>query len=550
MSRSEKHDAEERSVQTPPELEIKEEIQHSDEKSGDAFHTTLIEEALQLRDEEAKLGLLKMASLYRYGLIWGMGLSLALVMEGMDTAMINNLFGLAAFKQYFGHQDADGNFFIPSDWQAGINNASAGGQVIGLLLNGWAQARFGYRRVYMAGMVAMAGTIFILFFAQSLPMLLVGNLLCGIPWGVFQVITTAYASEVVPPALRGLLTTFVSMCWGVGGFLAAGILRGSLNIPGNNGWRIPYALQWIWPVPLFFFAYFAPESPFYLVRKGREDEARDVLRRLAKKGHRTERMIDAQIEIMKHANEMEKVLAANVSYRDCFRGTNAKRTIVALMAWLIQVCNGEGLASYAVILQNAGMSATKAFSFNMGIQATNLVTTGACMYYIGKIGRRTLYLTGIGAMGGLMLVTGIVGFIPTNNTAIGIAILLIFVRICFKMSLGPCCYTIVAETPSTRVRGQTMVIGRAGYVIGGIVMNQLTPRMLNKDAWDWGARSGLFFLGFDILFFIYLFFYLPETRNRTTAEIDLLYKKHVPARQFKKYEIDRELGGSVGSFGS
>jgi len=58
--------------------------------------------------------------------------------------------------------------------------------------------------VYMIGMVAMASCIFVLFFAVNIEMILVGNLLAGIPWGIFQVITTAYASEVVPPALRGV----------------------------------------------------------------------------------------------------------------------------------------------------------------------------------------------------------------------------------------------------------------------------------------------------------------------------------------------------------
>lgn len=85
-----------------------------------------------------------------------------------------------------------------------------------------------------------------------------------------------------------------------------------------------------------------------------------------------------------------------------------------------------------------------------------------------------------------------------------------------------------------------MVIGRAGYVAGGIIMNQLKPRMLNADGWGWGAKSGFFFLGFDIAFFIYLFFYLPETRNRTTAEIEYLFQHKVPCRKFKRYEIDRE----------
>ena len=146
---------------------------------------------------------------------------------------INNFFAHPAYKQRFGVTNAAGDKIIPSNWQAGINNGSSCGQILGLLLNGWAQPRFGYRKTYMAAHVAMASTsesgsngvmlsvtVFVLFFAQSLPMLLVGNMwvihtaplhhadrgdsLCGIPWGIFQVITTSYAAEIVPPALRGV----------------------------------------------------------------------------------------------------------------------------------------------------------------------------------------------------------------------------------------------------------------------------------------------------------------------------------------------------------
>jgi SP family general alpha glucoside:H+ symporter-like MFS transporter len=63
-------------------------------------------------------------------------------------------------------------------------------------------------------------------------------------------------------------------------------------------------------------------------------------------------MIDAQIEIMKQANEMERINAAQSSYRDCFRGVNTKRTIIGLMCWLIQQTNGETLTSYATICRS------------------------------------------------------------------------------------------------------------------------------------------------------------------------------------------------------
>ena len=91
-------------------------------------------------------------------------------------------------------------------------------------------------------------------------------------------------------------------------------------------------------------------GPFWLVRKERYDEAKSVIRRIAKKGHRTDRMCDAQLEIMKEANEVEKLSAKNSSYADCFRGNNLRRTVIGVACWLIQIWAGGGVGSYATVL--------------------------------------------------------------------------------------------------------------------------------------------------------------------------------------------------------
>lgn len=114
----------------------------------------------------------------------------------------------------------------------------------GLLFVGWATDRFGSRKVYMLGMVLLSlaseyrlsrrsigpcnvelspTTVFLLVFAYNLPMLMMGNMLCGFPWGIYQTLTTAYAAEICPTAMRGYLTTWVSMCWGMGNFVSTGL---------------------------------------------------------------------------------------------------------------------------------------------------------------------------------------------------------------------------------------------------------------------------------------------------------------------------------------
>lgn len=80
--------------------------------------------------------------------------------------------------------------------------------------------------------------------------------------GIFQTLTTTYAAEVTPVTLRPYLTTYVNLCWVIGQLIASGILKGFVSGKTQWSYRIPYAIQWIWPVPIFMVAFFAPESPW------------------------------------------------------------------------------------------------------------------------------------------------------------------------------------------------------------------------------------------------------------------------------------------------
>ncbi|KAK7954092.1 alpha-glucosides permease MPH2/3 [Apiospora saccharicola] len=504
--------------------------------------TLLIEAAIANSDKETQLHRKELFSRYWPGALYSVLLSMALIMEGMDVGLVNNFFGHQAYLNRFGWPDANGKQHIPTSWQSAIGNGNNIGSIIGLMLNGWLQSRYGSRRVYMGAMVLMGGTIFALFFAVNVQMLFAANILCGVPWGIFQTLTTAYAAEICPAAMRGYLTAWVSMCWGCGSFLAAGVLRASLDLEGDLGWKLPYALQWVWVAPLFFAALFSPESPWYLVRRGRIADAEKSLRRLARKDLYTDQSMKETLALMIHTNEMEKIESADASFKDCFRGTNLRRTGIVCMAWIIQILNGQSIASFATIfLRAAGMPQVQAFNYSMGIQSVNIFATAIAIVLMGRVGRRVFYLYGSTGIGLLMLVIGILGFVPDQtHTAIAVAVVMIMVNFVFKISLGPTCYTIVGEASSSRVRAQTIVIGRAVYVAGQIAVNQLNPRMLNdsSDAWNWGAKTGLFYFGLCGIWAVWIFFFLPETKNRTFGELDYLFQKRTPARKFATAPVD------------
>lgn len=190
-------------------------------------------------------------------------------------------------------------------------------------------------------MAWMAVTIFVPVFAPSLSVLAFGESMCGIAWGVFQVrlpggnvdfsnapqtLSTTYASEVVPTILRPYVTAYVCMCWGAGILLSSGVVRAVAVIDGEMGWRLPFMLQWIWPLPLFIGAYLAPESPWNSVRRGKSEEARSNLLRLYQDTPEREQQVEQTLAYIKYTTEMEKLETADAGFLECFKGTNLRRT--------------------------------------------------------------------------------------------------------------------------------------------------------------------------------------------------------------------------------
>ena len=153
----------------------------------------------------------------------------------------------------------------------------------GIFLASYSQDRWGYRRTLQIGLIALTGFIFIVFFSNSIEMLFVGQLLCGLPWGAFSSSAVSYASDVTPVSLRGYLTTYINLCWVMGQFLAAGVMVGVQDRTDQWAYRIPFAIQWVWPIPLFIIVTLAPESPWYLVRQNKLAEAEHAVSRLARK---------------------------------------------------------------------------------------------------------------------------------------------------------------------------------------------------------------------------------------------------------------------------
>ncbi|KAI1761943.1 sugar transporter [Hypoxylon sp. FL1150] len=505
----------------------------------------VIRNARLATEKEHSMTLWQGLRLYPKAIAWSILISTCIVMEGYDVSLVNNFYAFPQFNQKYGVAitAADGSvtYQVPVSWQAGLSNGAVVGEIIGLLLNGWVSERFGYRYTVIACLVLIIAFTAIFFTAQTVVHLQVAEILCGIPWGVFQTLTITYASEVCPVALRGYLTTYINFCWGVGQMIGIGVIMGNLWRTDEWAYRIPYALQWMWPLPLIIGILFAPESPWWLVRKGKLEDAKHSLLRLTSLDRETDFDADETVAMMVHTSALEQKITKGASYLDCFKGVDRRRTEIVCMCWAIQNLSGNSFSNYSTyFLEQAGLSNDKAYSFAMGQYAINCVGVfGAWTLITLGIGRRTLYLYGLAGLFLILMILGFLGLAPDRNAAsLATGSIMLVWALCYQLTVGTVCYSLVAEISTRRLQIKTVVLGRILYNIVGIICGVLTPYMLNPSAWDWSNYAGFFWAGSCFLCFVYTFFRVPEPAGRTFAELDLLFEQKISARKFASTDVD------------
>ncbi|TDZ15325.1 Maltose permease MAL31 [Colletotrichum orbiculare MAFF 240422] len=495
-------------------------------------------EAKQASDDEHSQTLMQALRQNRKAVFWSVMISMSIVMEGYDVILINNFFAYPEFQKKYGSWYGEEiGWQVSGPWQTGLTMAATTGAIFGGLMNGLFASKYGYRWVMIAAMGFLNCFIFVVFFAHSAAMLLVGQILCGFSWGVFATLSPAYASEVCPTNLRGYMTTYVNLCWATGQLIAAGVLRGCLSIEGEMAYRIPFAIQWLWPVPLMIISYFAPESPWYLVRNDRLEEAHRSIERLS--GDKTQDQINAQLAMMVHTTKVEAGVTSGVSYKDCFKGIDLRRTEICCVAFAGQVMSGSSFAyTPTYFFTTAGMNTANAFELSLGAKGMAFIGTVMSWWLISYWGRRTIYVTGIGALTVILFIIGILdvsagqrGLWPSG----GLCVFWLFI---YSLTIGPITYSVISETSSVRLRPLTVVLSRNAYQLVNIVSQVLQTYMMNPTEWNLRGKAGFFWAATAGSIFVWSFFRLPEAKGRTYGELDILFARQTPARQFSKAHVD------------
>ncbi|EIE77332.1 hypothetical protein G6F46_002251 [Rhizopus delemar] len=361
-------------------------------------------------------------------------------------------------------------------------------------------------------------------------LLMAGRLLVGFGEGFLTNAIPLYHTEIAPPDIRGRLITLFSATASIGTIAGFFVNFGTSYLTTDWSWRVPFLIQLIICV-LLSVVYWLPFSPRWLIDKGREEEALEVLAKLH------ESTIDdpeVKNEFRSICEEIEVERSfGNRTFAECFRGSNLKRTMYALFTGNGAAFTGTYSISYYTpqIFQQAGLNDVAISLVTSG--ASNilvLIFTMLTLLFIDKLGRQGVFASGAFIMGASMYVVGGIfqGFNTVDNEgnlslsndhARNCVIAFVFIfQAAYAYSWGPVAYIYPAEISNMRTRAKTIALAYGLNWAIGIFMTFIMPIFMTNTIY-----GGYYFFGGCCTLLFFGSFFLPETKGKTLEEIDRIF---------------------------
>jgi SP family arabinose:H+ symporter-like MFS transporter len=428
---------------------------------------------------------------------------------GFDMAVISGV--LPFVKSQFNLSPATEGWFVTS---------ALVGCIIGVFFSGSMSDRLGRKKMLMFSAVLFLLSAVGAVFSSGFTLLVLARILGGTGVGTASIVAPLYLTEISPTAIRGRLVTFYQLAITAGILVAYLTNTALLNfavqhsakamphlvhlIFVKDAWR---AMLGLGALPAIFFLtglIFIPESPRWLIQKGRRDEGLSILSRL--KGD---------------AAGMNPVLQnnddTNGSYKEIFSAAMRRPLTIALLLPLFSQFSGINAVIYygPQILNAAGLNISKALEGQVIFGAANFLFTLIAIWKVDQMGRRPLYLTG--SMGACLclLFTGCC-FYYGHTGSIALVIGIVLFLACFAFSIGPLKFVIAAEIFPTEIRGRAMGLSIMVMWMADTIVGQLTPILLDTAG---PAITFCFFSGCCLLSFWTVYKLVPETKGKSLEDV-------------------------------
>ncbi len=396
-----------------------------------------------------------------------------------------------------------------SDFLQGVVVSSLlGGAIVGAGMSGYVSDRFGRRRVVFAiALIYMIGSL-VLALSPNAVVLIIGRIILGLAVGGSTAIVPVYLSEMAPTRSRGALASLNQLMITIGIVLAYLINYAFAPV---EGWRWMLGLASVPALVLMIGVLFMPESPRWLIKRNRDEEARKVMA-----------LTREQSEIDEEMKQMKKIEETEESTWDVLKSKWIRPMLlvgsgIAIFQQLIGI---NAVIYYApTIFTKAGLGDSASILGTLGIGIMNVLMTLVAIATIDKLGRKKLLLLGNIGMSLSLIILATILFTAELTTTIAwltVFFLGLFI-IFFSATWGPVVWVMLPELFPNKARGAATGFTTLLLSASNLVVSLFFPVLLSALGTAWVF---VIFAIIGVFAFFFVMKYVPETKGRSLEDIE------------------------------
>ena len=436
---------------------------------------------------------------------------------GYDTAVISGT--IAQVTQLF-QLDA-----LQQGWYVGC---ALVGSIVGVLFAGILSDKLGRKLTMVISAVLFSTSALGCALSADFAQLVVYRIIGGVGIGVVSIVSPLYISELAVAQYRGRLVSLYQLAVTVG-FLGAYLVNYQLLAWAESGtqlsvdwlnkifitevWRGMLGMETLPAILFFIIIFFIPESPRWLIVRGKELKAVNIL----------EKIYNSITEAKSQLNETKSVLTSETKseWSLLMKPGIFKAVIIGVCIAILGQFMGVNAVLYygPSIFENAGLSGGDSLFYQVLVGLVNTLTTVLALVIIDKVGRKKLVYYGVS---GMVLSLVLIGLYFLFGDSLGVSslfllIFFLFYVFCCAVSICAVVFVLLSEMYPTKVRGLAMSIAGFALWIGTYLIGQLTPWMLQNL-----TPAGTFFL-FAVMCVPYMLIVwklVPETTGKSLEEIE------------------------------
>jgi SP family galactose:H+ symporter-like MFS transporter len=384
------------------------------------------------------------------------------------------------------------------------------GAALGAAGAGWMSATLGRKRSLSLGAVLFVAGSLLCAFAWSPDTLIMARVVLGLAIGIASFTAPLYLAEVAPEYIRGAMVSLYQLMITIG-ILVAFLSDTAFSYSGNWRWMLGVIAL---PGVLFLLGVsLLPDSPRWLMMRGRKEEAREVLLRL--RG-------DPAIVSREAADIQEQLKTPQRGWHLFLENSNFRRSVgLGVLLQLVQQFTGINVVMYYAprIFQSMGYNVAAQMWFTAAVGLTNVLATFIAIGLVDRWGRKPILYTGFTVMAIGLGVVGTVmhlGIATEGQQLLAVAMLLMFI-VGFAMSAGPLVWTLCSEVQPLKGRdfgigASTLTNWTANTIVGATFLTLLNTFGRAETFWLYAALN--------VLFLLFTYALVPETKGVTLEHIE------------------------------